>query len=275
MKVEHETVENTGQSRLTHDLSVITAIAAVVFPFLQMHDDKLAQTQSDTNAKEANRLQREAIDAEQRRVSLEAKQRRAPRLVVQRCCNQVPVAIMSGATSSGRKVVFRIPTDSVSTDEGADDDLKARQDHWFVAGIVNVGAGVALEAKAYWIVEYVVLSNGTRKIVADDEVNGHVRPWLSPTNILPNKTSELRHIPLFLEVDGNMDVTRVVGTLRIVCKDSENETYEFQEPFTLETKYRERICRGNVGPRLSLHFENVRSPHARHVTANPSVSNTQ
>ena len=220
----------------------------------------------------ALRLQQQIAASEDERAQQQRRQERAPLLIVKRCCNQAPISILPSAPFDGSARISLRRLEKVDPLlMRADDDAKARAETPFVVKVANVGAGVAIGTKAHWVIEKVILADGSAVPVDDDQVNGYMKPYTWPATIQPNEDADLLHLPHFLEIDNQLQVASVTGFLFLTCDDSAKEKHEFRLPFTMDTVYAPDPRDGPHGTRLSFHFYEPGAEIATHVMAKPVI----
>ncbi len=197
----------------------------------------------------------------------------SPVLTVKQCCNQVPVTIKTTRSDDRfSKIALRTLTKIDPILVNRNDDIRARTAQAFVVEIANVGKGAALGTKANWQIDKVTLTNGSAVTVSDEFVNGHMRPYTWPAVIEPNEHALVRHLPRFIEIDDELQIANVTGSLIIQCQNASGKNLEFRQSFTLDTVYHPEPPVDELnGTRLSFHFFELENK-PKHVMGKPVVN---
>lgn len=261
---------------ISNIVAVVMAVVALA-QFLETQEAnrraEAANKRADASAERAFKLQTAIAYDERERASREAKLARAPLLVVQKCCNPVPIVIRPD--NSPDIDVFRIDLRKLDTVDPTkiriDEDVRARRERAFVARIRNLGQGVAIGVKAFWEIDKIVLSDGRFATVKDEDVNGHLRPYLWPATLQSGDVGDLVHLPTFMMDDEALQIASVSGLLKLSCTDTEEQPHTFYQPFTIDTVYAPTGKDDYLGTRLNFHFFEPSEAELPHTVAKPML----
>jgi hypothetical protein len=247
----------------------VIAVAGVIVAVLSWMESFKAREETARQAKVAIDLQRQIADDQDHREVAHDRQQRTPMLIVQRCCNQVPIAIATSEAEAGPSIILRRLKQTEFS--RIDDDVRARCERAFIAKIVNIGPGVAIGSKAIWEIEEVVYADGRVESAASDDVNGHVRPYLWPATLPSGESAEVVNLPHFLVTDVRRRIVSVSGNILLTCDDIDKRHHEFRQPFTMSSVYSGENANDEFGVRFSFHFYEPGSEAKPHTTAKPPL----
>jgi len=248
----------TNTQPIGNGLATLASLALVAISFLQWQNAQRAAAEAQRNAN-LTQIRHDQIVALQANLAQEQREQtliartnaQAPLLTVAQCCNQVPVRI-ERSPEGGNLQLRKLDLKETRLLSGHT-DFESRAESAFIAKVQNVGSGAAMSVKVHWKIDQVIRHDGQKIEVSEENINGYARPFTWPATIGTGNSAVFSHLPRFLEVDGQLQISHVRGTIRITCQDSMNKDHVFIQPFTLDTVY-SPSAKDPIGQRLSFHF---------------------
>ena len=165
--------------------------------------------------------------------------------------------------SSANKILSYLPNDKESVLLDMKVDEKGVIEKVITIGnLKNYGVGPAFTIYVKWIPQKIYFGNdgfevGSKKLeepIYRDDLN--TMPCMQG-NLLPNESSGIVRLPLFIEKDYERKISRVDGVFEITCKDIFNKNHKFIQNYYLFTNYNGEEGKQRDKPSVHITFLDI------------------